>query len=150
MATGIIYGATSGIIRRYVRADDARSLSLHLGEGETMIVVDDADLVDARKHVSEVAKAMVETVRGKPAESARCVVIDNAKAEIEQVIMADPSLDPLLDRRLDAKTLYQHAEAAPGWTIDARGEFVKPVEPVIPEKPDDPRGKPEAAAAVKP
>ncbi len=121
MPVAIVYGEESGIIRRFVHADRIEELSGHYGKGESIIILDANEIEKKGKPDLYSGIKLVAEKRGKPAEEARCLVINHDSGEIETVIQADPILDTL-----PAKTLYQHADAAPGWKLDDKGEYVAP------------------------
>lgn len=120
----IIFGAKSGIVSRIVHCDTMDELAggQHYRSGDGIIILDPkAIMTDGMPDLYR-CKALVAEARGQPAEDNRCVVIDNATAEIVGVKMADPSLDV----EADGLTLFQDAKAAPGWVIDEKGDFVAP------------------------
>lgn len=126
----IIYGRESGIIRRFVACDSLAELGAgkHYGDGEEMMLLPPDDVMkrapgEAPKPDLYRAMDLVAEKRGAPAETARCLVIDQQSGEVESVIMADPILDWLAD-----KTLYQHDDADVGYVLDEDGEFQKPAE----------------------
>lgn len=125
----IVYGEATGIVRRLVTASTVRGLAGHYGPGESIIILNADEVLANGLPDAAAMTAMVEAKRGKPAEPARCIVIDDANAEIETVIPADPTMDAL-----DGKTLYQHPEASPGWSVDENGEFVAPPPEEDPEE----------------
>lgn len=136
--SAIFFGDESGIISHFVVADSLAELIVHTSncrKGQSCIVTTPEEVMALdRKNLREVpdlkiAYALVEAKRGKPSESNRVVVIDDKTGEIETVALADPHLDAIA-----GKTLYQHDEAAPGWALDATGEFAKPAEEAEPAK----------------
>lgn len=126
----IIYGAESGILRRIVVSDSLEELAAPSAPdaGEEVIICDPSDVEWVKQNGAELPDlasciAMVEAKRGKPSESARCIVV-NDKGEIEAAVMADPAIDAIGDR----KALYQHPEATSDWKLSVdSGEFEKPV-----------------------
>lgn len=129
----IVYGEATGIVRRLIVADSVKKLAGHYGSGESIIIVPSEQVVANGLPDDAAMAAMVEEKRGKPAEPARCIVIDDEAAEIETVIPADPVIDAI-----EGKTLYQHPEASPGWSVDENGEFVAPP----PEEDEPEEGEP--------
>lgn len=122
-AAMIVYGEQSGIVRRIVMTGKSvTDLAGHYGPGESIIICNAEEVVRNGTPDLPRAVAMVAAKRGKPAEKARCVVLNDKTGEIEKVIAADPAMD-----RLPGKTLVQHASADVGWMRDAgTGEYVEP------------------------
>jgi hypothetical protein len=120
----IIYGAQSGIVRRIVVSDSLKELAAPSKPepGEDVIIVTPDEATKGGLPDMPACIALVEAKIGKPAENARCIVV-NDKGEIETVILADPAIDVIGER----KALYQHPEANPDWKIGERGEFEPPV-----------------------
>lgn len=133
----IIYGAESGIVRRIVVSDSLAELAAPStpDKGEDAIILGPDEVLRGGVPDLEACIALVEAKRGKPSESARCIVV-NDKGEIEAVVMADPTVDVIEP----TKALYQHVDATPDWKMDeATGEYVKPVEAQpVDEMPVDP------------
>lgn len=133
----IVYGDASGIVSRLIVTDSLAELTPHvLAKGEACIIIDPKLTLTKMPNGMVVLDlpacyALVEAKRGKPSEPNRVVVIDDKTGEIESAVMADPSLDVLA-----GKTLYQHTEALPGWTLDEAGEFAKPAVEAEPVKTD--------------
>lgn len=128
-ASAIVFGEESGIVRRICVSDSVDELlrAIGIGQGEAVLIVDPADIADDRlndRFVPDLATcyALVEDRRGKPSESDRTVIIDQKSGEITAVIMADPVID-----RLPGMVLFQHPQADVGWSVDAKGEWAKPV-----------------------
>ena len=127
----IVYGERSGIVRRVVVTDEgAEGLAGHYGPGESILIVDAAEVVkfDPQKRrvvptLDECRALVAERRRGKPAADPRTLAIDDASGEIERVLAADPALDSIPGR-----TLRSHPEAEVGWMKEAATEdFVEPV-----------------------
>lgn len=125
MKAGIVYGDVSGIIRRYILdvEDEGHvaALMLHIGPGEKMLVVDQKQLPPSADALPGLD--LIETLRGKPSENPRCVVIDHATGDIKSVVMACPVLD---GQNHQDETLFQHAEAGVDWKLDEKGDYVPP------------------------
>lgn len=111
---GVIFGQESGIIRRFIHADDESTLGQHVGQGEALLVVpaDEVKAADARDAPAlDKALALVEKARGKPSYDSRAVLVDDTN-KVVAVIHADPLLDSHPSLRLVA-----HATADMDWTF---------------------------------
>lgn len=107
---GIVYGASSGILRRWIVPDDDSELeSAHpLAPGEAMLIVDRS----AARSREDIDVALAAKI-GRPPPSARCVVV-NAAGEVVGAIMADPAIDSVPDHTLILSDL-----ADVGWRVIA-------------------------------
>lgn len=129
----IVHGEVSGIVRRVVVADSIEELGAgkHYGEGEGIIIVTPEQALkfdpEKKRIVPSLGECygLVAEKRGKPSESDRCIVVDDATGEIAEVVLADPYLEA--DRSAWAgKTLFQHDQADIGWALDGAGEWKAP------------------------
>jgi hypothetical protein len=89
MATGVIYGEQSGIVRRIVVTDNEASLAGHLAAGEALLI-----LPNGARHDLYSATAAVALATGKRIPSNRCRIVDRGGREWG-MIAADPLLDKL-------------------------------------------------------
>lgn len=120
MATAIIYGTQSGIIRRIVVTDEPHTLAEHPGPGESMLVAPDAAITYNPQGLPDLdlVKAYLTGATGIEPEPARCVVINNETGEVVHAIMADPLLD-----KIEGHTLFQDETGVPGSLPDENGIF---------------------------
>lgn len=122
MATFIIYGAATGIIRRVIWTDEPETAPGHVGPGEAIIEAPDSIFVASTggrpvPDQDRIANHLTK-VTGITPEPARCVVIDHATGEVVNVIMADPTIDEIAGH-----TLYQDASGGIGSAPDENGDF---------------------------
>lgn len=121
MSIAVIYGAQSGIIRRFVQTDEPDNLADHVGEGEALLTVDDSVLQIQENGTAmpslEVAAQAITAATGIVPELARCLVIDQS-GDVVNVIMADPSIDSV-----EGHTLFQDLSGDVGSVPDENGNF---------------------------
>lgn len=111
---GIIVGAQSKIIRRFVIPDDDGQLAGHVGPGEQLVTVPIDDNFDL-----EHARDLVEAVTGVRPPDHRCAVVDG-NGDVVGVIAADPALDSIPNC-----SLILHPNAALGWKR-VSGQWIEP------------------------
>lgn len=112
----IIYGATSGIVRRVVTTDSTDfRISNHLGLGETHVEVPNFD----PQVGVDVDQVMIAT-KGITPPSPRCAIIQNGN--VVGVVNADPNIDTL-----PGAQLILHPDADIGWKHN--GGFTPPPDP---------------------
>ena len=132
-AAAIVYSEATGIPRKIRLASRMEELAGAYRPGEGIIILPPEQIMQDGLPDDDAVQALIEAKRGKPSEPYRCIVIDDANAEIVGILPADPTLDAI-----DGKTLYQHPEAVPGWGVDESGAFVAPA-------PEEEEGEDEAA-----
>lgn len=120
MATAIIYGTQSGIIRRIVVTDEPSTLAAHSGSGESMLVAPDAAITYNPQGLPDLdlVQTYLTGATGIEPEPARCVVIDDNTGEVVDAIMADPLLD-----KIEGYTLFQDETGSAGSSPDENGAF---------------------------
>ena len=123
MATAIVYGAQTGIIRRIIWTDQPETLNDHVGAGEAILKAPDwvfvkDESVGMVPDLDLVTIYLTETTGIVP-ELGRCVVIHDQSGEVVDAIMADPMLDSI-----EGHTLFQDATGHAGSTPDQDGNFV--------------------------
>jgi hypothetical protein len=103
---GIVYSTGNFHIRSHIFPDDDSELNnpAHVGPGEAMVTIPLSSCTDHDTMNTAIVAAVPGTI-GNP----RCVVIDNITGIVEQVIMADASIDAL-----PGKMLKNHATAQQG------------------------------------
>lgn len=89
---GVVYGATSGIVRYMIKPAPGVDFSLFaLQKGEAIAILDNIGFINNIPDETEVQLA-IEKIRGKPADDSRCVVVD-AQSKVVDFILADPIID---------------------------------------------------------
>lgn len=122
MNVGIIYGTSSGSIRRIIIAETELELDGHLGIGESMLKSDDTILSDGVL-LLDVAQNLVEQEIGREVLSSRCVVLDSGTFEVVSVIAADPLLDSI-----EGGFIIRDENAGVGWFLEnGQAELTPPV-----------------------
>lgn len=122
----IVYASGSGILRglNYAETIEHLAKASICQPGEALIIVDPADVKWTGRfpfYDQAAVQAVVDAERGRPADVARCAVIDDATADVVDVKLADPALDSV-----DGHTLFPNVYACIGCTFDADGHAVPP------------------------
>lgn len=135
MATAIVYGRDTGIIRRIICTDDPTTFPQHVEDGEAILAVSDAILVPRDDGTGQMvpsldlAYAAQQAATGIVAQCSRCLVIEDVTGDVKSVIHADPTRDTV-----EGHTLYPDFTGDVGYLPDDNGDFT--INPnVIPDDP---------------
>jgi hypothetical protein len=110
---GVVYATGSGILRRWIVPDrDADLIARHsVGAGESMILLDRANVPGDPVQAQAFIEAAIGRVTGKAVPSPRCAIVD-AGGTVVGTVMADPAID-----HIPNCTLVLHPTADRGWKV---------------------------------